>query len=364
MSFFNYFAAEDDEMSTGTNASSETEENPNYDTIDPDYKLNIPPSIHEGPEIKIEDFDQIKLTKHLCEGDSAIRLLLTGKAENQVHANQDFFGRDGKFLNYFFIPKLIFQNTSKELISVIEITAEYQYIDGTWRDCEDVKISPAVSDEDSINEWLPNTTINLEPLKVITYALRVDVQVHGNPGYNNERRSRAHKNLPQPFKIRLHLQDSENKTVSLIVEQLNEPLNITTKEKLIKAWNFTDVIAFLYADDCIQEERYWALIHSEDAFKIQFSFGNNLSSHQTKYLNKELIRKLYNEAKKNRLTEIVLNDWNNTWSTSIALFDKKTFNLYGIRIQLKTETSKTIETILLPLEKIKEGFATENSTTD
>jgi hypothetical protein len=148
------------------------------------------------------------------------------------------------------------------------------------------------------------------------------------------------------------------------VEQLNEPLNLTTKEKLIKAWDFTDIIAFLYADDCNQDERYWALIHCEDTFKLQFSFGNTLSSHETKYLNTELIRQLYNEAKKNQLTQIVLTDWNNEWRTSIALFDKKTFNLYGVRIELTTATSKTIETILLPLDKIKEGFATENSTTD
>jgi hypothetical protein len=347
-----------------TPANLETEEDPDYNEIDQDYKSNIPPGIHEGPEIKTPNIGQIKLTKHTCQGDSAIRLLLTGKAEHQVYANQEYFGRNGKFQNYFFISKLIFQNTSEELITVLEITAQYEDTNGTWCDCEDVKISPADVDEGSTYKWLPNTTLNLEPSKAITFALRVDVQINGEPGHDDLHRTRAHKSLPQPFKIRLQVQDTKNKTVSLVVEQLNEPLNLPTKEKLIEAWNYTDVIAFIYADDCDMDERYWALVHCENKFKLRFSFGDSLSYNETKFLSRGLIKQLYNKAKKNALTQIVITDWNNDWRKSTALFDSKTFHLYAIQIELTTATSKTIETVLLPLDKVKEIFAAENSETD
>ncbi len=363
MPFSDCFSAEDDAMSTAleaTDAASESEEDPNYDAIDQGYTLNKSSIIHEQSKIKTKSFDQMKLTKHVYVGDSAVRLILLGNAENQVYANQEYLARNGNFLNHFFIPKLIFKNTSKEPISVLEITAQYEDTDGTWRDCQNVKISPAATSY----KWLPNTKVNLGPLKAIRFALRVDVQVNGKPGLDNEHRARAHKNLPQPFRIRLHLQDAENKTVTIIVEQLNGPLELPTKEKLMEKWNYTDVIAFVYADDCDADERYWALVHCEEKYKLRFSFGNSLSYSETKYLDPWLIRQLYNEAKKNALTEIILADWNNEWRTNVALFDEKTFNLYGFRIELTTATSKTIETILLPLDKIKEGFAAENSTTE
>jgi len=287
-----------------------------------------------------------------------VRLLLTGKGKNRnVHANQEWFQRDGKFLNYFFVPTLVFQNTSKEPISILELTGEYEDCEGNWCECENVTIGSTASDHATQYQWLPSTTVNLEPLKLTTFAVRIDVQVHGEPGSTNEQRSRAHKSLPQPFKIRLHLQDTEGKTASLIVEQLNDPLVLPTKERIAKQFGYEDIIAFVYADDCNKDERYWVAVYYEDKSKLRFSFGHSLSSSETKYLDTWLIRKFCNEAKKSGLTEIVLTEWNHDWRTMTALFDKETFILFGVRVELKTNTSKTIETILLPLDKIRERLA-------
>jgi hypothetical protein len=305
----------------------------------------------------------MKLTKHVYLGDSVVRLLLLGNIENQVYAKQQYRAQNGKFLNYFFIPKLILKNTSKQLISVREITAQYEDTDRTWRQCRSVKISRATSDKVTSYKWLRKTTVDLEPLKSTTFVLRVGVQVNGKPGLDHEHRARAHKTLPQPFRIRIHVQDMENKTVSLILEQLNEPLELPTKEKLMKIWNYTDIIAFVYADDRDEVQRYWAFVHYEEKSKLRFSFGNSLSHSETKYLDTWLIRQLCNQAKRNELTEIILADWNNEWRTNIALFDPaKSFNLYAFRIELTTATSGKKETILLPVDKITQALATENST--
>jgi hypothetical protein len=363
---FFWFLAED-EISNGLEATdaAEVEEEPNYDAINVDNISNIPSDVHEGPEIKVVSIDPTTINKHTCEGNSAVRLLLTGKGKNRnVDTNQEWFQRDGKFLNYFFIPSLVFQNTSKEPISILELTGEYEDSEGNWCECEDVKIGPIVSDDAAQYEWLPSTTVNLEPLKLTTFAVRIDVQVHGEPGSNNAQRMRAHKSLPQPFKMRLHLQDTEGKTASIIVEQLNDPLVLPTKERIAKQLDCEDIIAFVYADDYNKDERYWVAVHYEDKSKLRFSFGYGLSGYETKYLDTWLIKKFCNEAKKSGSTEIVLTEWNHDWRTMTALFDKETFLLFGVRIELKTDTSKTIETILLPLDKIKERFTIDKLESD
>ena len=338
-------------------ADTEAQAEPNYDAFDGDHISEIPSDIHEGPEIKIVTIDPTTITKHTCEGNSAVRLLLTGKGGHRnVHPNQQMWAQDGKFFNYFFIPTLVLRNTSKEPISILELTGEYEDSEGNWSECQNVKVGPPLPDGVKEYTWLPDTTVNLEPLKLTTLAVRVDVLVHGVPAPTFEHRARAHKSLPQPFKIRLHIQDTEGKTTSLIVEQANDPLILPTKERLIKNFDWKDVIAFVYADDCNKDERYWVSVHYEDKSELRFNLGDDLSGYQTEYLGKQLIKKYCNDAKKTASTEIVVTEWDRSWIAVTTLFDKKTFILYGLRIELKTDTSRTVETILLPFVQIKERF--------
>ncbi|CAM4900897.1 unnamed protein product [Rotaria socialis] len=344
---------------------AELQEELNYEGFNVDCTSKMVPNIHEGPEIKIVNIDQTQINKHTCEGDSVVRLLLTGKGKDRnIQANQDSFRHDGEFLNYFFIPKLVFHNKSKQPISIIELSGEYEDSHGNWCECHDIKLSPALSENDENYNWLPNTTLNLEPLKLTTFAVRVDVKVKGTPGSSNKHRMRAHKSLPQPFKIRLTLQDTEGKTASLIVEQANEQFVLPTKEIAMKTFDFEDVVAFVYADDCDGDERYWVVIYYEDKSKLRFSFGYGLNGYETKYLDTWLIKDFCNQAKKTAATEIVLDEWNHDWRTITALFDKETFILFGFRIELKTDTSKTRETVLLPLDKLRERLAIEKLEPD
>ncbi|CAF3311485.1 unnamed protein product [Rotaria socialis] len=344
---------------------AELQEELNYEGFNVDCTSKMVPNIHEGPEIKIVNIDQTQINKHTCEGDSVVRLLLTGKGKDRnIQANQDSFRHDGEFLNYFFIPKLVFHNKSKQPISIIELSGEYEDSHGNWCECHDIKLSPALSENDENYNWLPNTTLNLEPLKLTTFAVRVDVKVKGTPGSSNKHRMRAHKSLPQPFKIRLTLQDTEGKTASLIVEQANEQFVLPTKEIAMKTFDFEDIVAFVYADDCDGDERYWVVIYYEDKSKLRFSFGYGLNGYETKYLDTWLIKDFCNQAKKTAATEIVLDEWNHDWRTITALFDKETFILFGFRIELKTDTSKTRETVLLPLDKLRERLAIEKLEPD
>lgn len=325
-----------------------------------DYRSKVPPAIHEGPAINNVDIDPDKLNKNTCEGDSMVRLMLTGKGDDRrVRANQDWFARDDKFINYFFIPKLIFHNTSKEPISIIEISGEYENFDGKWCECHSIKIGPSLSDGAEEYTWFPNTTLNLNPANLSTFAVRADIQIHGEPGGSNVHRMRAHRSLPQPLKIRLRLQDTEGKATSLIVEQVNEPFILPTKEILMKQFNYQDVIAFIYADDCEMELREWVTVWYEDKSKLRISFGNSTSFCETKYVDVWLIAKLCSEAKKAGLAEIAVTQFNNDQRIITALFDTNTFILYGFRIELKTKTSRTVETVLPSLDKIKERFAEE-----
>ena len=352
-------------MEANDNAE-ELEEKPDYGSINIDHSSVLPSSIREGPEIKIAHIDITKINKHVCEGDSTVRLLLTGKKgkNQQVHANQETFSRNGTFLNYFFISTVVIQNKSKEPIAILELSGEYEDSKGNWCPCEDVKLAPAATDGTGESHWLSNTSVNLEPLKLATFTVRADVQVHGKSGSNNEQRRRAHQSLPQPCKIRLQLHDTEGKTTSLIVEQVNDPLDLPTKEKVKEKFDCEDLIAFIYADDCDQQERYWVAVYCEDKSKLRISFGYGLSGYETRYLDTWLIKKLCNEAKQTASREIVLTEWNHTWRNMTALFDRKTFVLLGIRVELKTETSKAIETILLPLDKIRERFTIEELEPD
>ncbi|CAF4616147.1 unnamed protein product, partial [Rotaria socialis] len=115
---------------------AELQEELNYEGFNVDCTSKMVPNIHEGPEIKIVNIDQTQINKHTCEGDSVVRLLLTGKGKDRnIQANQDSFRHDGEFLNYFFIPKLVFHNKSKQPISIIELSGEYEDSHGNWCEC-------------------------------------------------------------------------------------------------------------------------------------------------------------------------------------------------------------------------------------
>jgi hypothetical protein len=325
----------------------------------------IPPPKRLGPEIDVDKDANKKLTKHECEGESAVRMAYG--STNTVTTYQDSYSSENEtFRQHFVITHIKFFKKSNDnlsershektstSISVINLTVLYQTDDESWCECEDTAIAPiALRNEEP--RWLADSVINIEPDKLVSCAIKGMIHVKGQPGRDNTRRKRIHKNLSQPFKLKIIIQDNFNKHCSLIVEQLNKPLEFDTSASFAKynQSSINDLLAFVYADDCELDERYFMAIYlnKENQIVINSNHGYSIT------LERKNIRTMEFNAKQNNTTEVSFDSLYHQSGTqekkAIGLFDSKTFMFYAIRLEISTKTSKTEETVLLPLEKIR-----------
>jgi len=323
---------------------------------------NIPPPKRLGPEIDVNKDANKTITKHECEGDSLVRMAYG--STNTVTAYQDSYSSDhGTFRQHFNITHINFfkKSTDNESeivhekpISVVDVTVLYQTDDESWCKCEDIAIAPiALRNEEP--RWLADSVISVEPDKLISFVIKGWIQVKGEPGKDNVRRRRIHKNLPQPFKLKIVIKDNFNKQCSLIVEQLNKPLEFDTSISFLKynQSSINDLLAFVYADDCELDERIFLAIYLNKENQIVIKSDHSLSI----TLERKHIRTMEFNAKQNKTTEVSFDSIYYQYDTRekkvIGLFDSETFMFYAIRLEISTKTSKTEETILLPVEKIK-----------
>jgi hypothetical protein len=323
---------------------------------------NIPSPKRLGPQIDVNKDANKKITKHECEGESAVRMAYG--STNTVTAYQDLSSSDnGTFRQNFIITHINFfkkstDNQSEILpekpISVVNITVLYQTADESWCACEDIAIAPiALRNEEP--RWLADSVISIEPDKLISFVIKGCIQIKGEPGRDNFRRRRIHKNLPQPFKLKIVIKDNFTKQCSLIVEQLNKSLEFDTSTSFVKynQSSINDLLAFVYADDCELDERIFLAIYLNKENQLVINSNNSSSI----ILERKNIRTMEFNAKQNKTTEVsfdsIYYQYGKQEKKAIGLFDSETFIFYAIRLELSTKTSKTEETILLPVEKIK-----------
>jgi hypothetical protein len=328
---------------------------------------NIPPPKRSGPEIDIDKDANKTITKHECEGESLVRMVYGGA--NTVKTYQDSFSSgNGTFCQHFLITHINFlkkssdnlqKNTSSspdKPISVVNIVVLYQTEDGSWRECEDIAIAPiALRDEEP--RWLADSVINIEPDKLVSYMIKASVSVKGEPGRDNAQRRRVHKKFPQPLKLQIITKDNFNKRCSLIVEQLNKPLDVTTSSSF-QSSSFTEssineLLAFVYADNCECDERSYLAVYLNKKNHVVFSSSNCGSiTYERRH-----IRTMEFNAKQNKTTEVPIDlaSYQHGIETkkAIGLFDPETFMLYAIRLEVTTATSYSEETVILPVEKIQ-----------
>lgn len=328
----------------------------------------IPLAKREGPEIDINQHRDKTITKYECEGNSLVRM--TYGSTNTVTVYQDLHvSDDGTFLQHFVITHITF---SKKLsdpsdilhkehlasinrpISVVNLTVFYHANDGLWHECEDIAIAPiALRNEEP--RWLADSIINIEGEKIISFVIKGCFRVQGKPGRDNATRKRIHKNLPQPFQLKIVITDNFNNQSSLIVEQLNKLLEYDTSESFLKynQSSINDLLAFVYADDCDNDERIFMAIYLDKENYLVIKSGHNYSIS----LDQKNIRTMEFNAKKDKTTEIsfdsIYYQYEKQEKKAIALFDPETYMFYAIRFEISTITSHTEETILLPLEKIQ-----------
>ncbi|CAF0978405.1 unnamed protein product [Adineta steineri] len=223
-----------------------------------------------------------------------------------------------------------------------------------WRECQDVAIAPIpIRNEEP--RWLTESVINIQPDKLISFTIRGTLRVKGDIGLDNAARERMHRSLPQPFKFKIVVTDSSGKQCSLIIEQLNKPLDPLTRESFIydEKSNIGEFLAFTYADDVEQEKRLYAGIFINKLGELVVK----ISGSYTGAYDRKIIRAMQYHAKQNKTPEVDLDgttyDLYDTHGRAIAIFDPETYMFYAVRLELTTKTSKTVETVLIPVEKIK-----------
>ena len=322
----------------------------------------IPSPKRVGPEIDVDRDANKKITKHECEGDSSIQMACGNTNKITAHQNS-YRSENGTFRQHFVITHINFFKKSTDNqsevsqtkpLSVVNVNVLYQATDGTWCECEDIAIAPiALRDEEPL--WLANSIINIEPDKLVSYVIKGSIVVKGHPGRDNARRNRIHHNLPQPFKLKIIVQDNSNKQCSLVVEQLNKPLDIDTSASFTKynQSSINEFLAFVYADDCENDERIFLAIYLDTENRIVINSDHSFSI----ILDRKNIRTIEFNAKQNNTIEVpfdsIYYQHDNREKKAIGLFDPETFMFYAIRLEVSVNTSKSEETVLLPIEKIK-----------
>ncbi|CAF4474091.1 unnamed protein product, partial [Rotaria sp. Silwood2] len=299
--------------------------------------------IHEGPQIN-DEISEIIPKKYLSEGDSVIRLINQSK---EIECNQDLYNRNGRFYNSFTFPHFIFHNTSSEFVGILQLSAEYENIcdnSNKWISCQLI-----------INQ--DQQIINIDPNKLVLCSIIIKIELNGSPEVDSQHRFRAHHLLSQPLKLKINIEDTKMKHSSLILEQINRPLNLPTLKKLIDPLNISqsNILGFVSADDCLIEIRYFALVYysnDDEKYSIQFSFGCDLYGLRSPLWDKQHIKELQKIAKQEKKSKLIVHEHVfNPFIHCLALFDNQ-YRLQAIKIKIKTNTSMTIQIIPLPIKQI------------
>jgi len=125
---------------------------------------------------------------------------------------------------------------------------------------------------------------------------------------------------------------------------------------LIEKLNISEsnILGFVWCDDCSIDVRYFSLIYysNNENNLLQFSFGCDLSSCHLPSWDKQYVQKLQKTARKQNKNELIVHeDVFNSFINCKALFDQQ-FKLQAIQIKIKTNTSTTEQTIPLPIKHI------------
>jgi hypothetical protein len=324
-------------------------------------KKTIPPPSRTGPVLD-NNIPTAKIEKHECEGDSSIRM--TQGKQSSVEVSQELSTSTNTLLNSVAITDIIISKKSIVLpeilthkrsapadkpITITEAHIQYQWHSGKWLDCEN-NTQILVSTSQDGRQKVVTRMLDIEPDKLVLVTIQGTIQIQGNPSINYINSIRAHKSLPQPLKLKIIVTDSQSKTCSLIVEQINAPFQLITSESFLKdkQKDVDKLIAFIYADDCEYEERlYLAVYITKDK---RLNIGDKST---TAYMDKSQMHTMQLKAKKSGKIEELIDYISNSNRKATALFDPETYLLYAIRIELTTTTSKTVETVLLPLDEIQ-----------
>eukprot|EP00818_Percolomonas_sp_WS_P005261 CAMPEP_0117438172 /NCGR_PEP_ID=MMETSP0759-20121206/1916_1 /TAXON_ID=63605 /ORGANISM="Percolomonas cosmopolitus, Strain WS" /LENGTH=723 /DNA_ID=CAMNT_0005229855 /DNA_START=2484 /DNA_END=4656 /DNA_ORIENTATION=+ len=308
-----------------------------------EYKL---PKVMErsGPEIDMTPPPTAQI--HKSSGESVVDMYCGDGPK--VNIAQAMFAREGRFTCYFTLTNCTFHNTSDEIIAILKTTMEYQDTTGKWQPLENVRIGEQYQSgwNTQFNWQEGGTNFNMLESSTTTLGIIGAVDVEGEPGSDNNARTRIPKSFPQPLKLRVTIHDKDSKTKSLIVEKSNPPKDVPTKQYLESNWK-AKICDFVFCDDAEKDERlYFATYLSGRAAVLRIS--GTYYTWDSNY-----IKSLEYAAKDAKTTEQVqenLSTSNGSDTRQITLlFDAANeYRLYGLRVTLTTATSTITQEIPIP----------------
>ena len=332
-----------------------------------ELQASIPPAKRAGPEIDLQRATSAKINRHECEGESSVRMACGNT--NTILPYQSILSSEEKILRQeitlthiifskkpTILPEILQQKRSapaEKPISVTSLALFYQNHDGGWKECSDVMIAPVTVRNDQ-PRWLTDSVIHLEPDKLFSFLIRGSFSVRGDVGRDNSTRQRIHRSLPQPFRLKIVATDNFGKQSWLIIEHVNKPLQLETREQFIRQnqSSMKEMLAFLYADDCELEERIYLGIYIDKENNLVVK---NSNSYYCSF-ERRAIRTFEYQARQNQKTEVSLDSLGyHAYSNDckvFLLFDSVTKLFYAIRGELTTQTSKTEETIFVPIANL------------
>lgn len=214
--------------------------------------LSVPPlpSISSwGPSLDVSDAPTV--TVHRQQGSVLNGCTLSLQGDLEVSSS--FYSRDGWFHQYL-SGRLILMNPSSSPVLVSRIWAEYESSDGKW--CES---APASSNTDDL------IGVRVDAFQAHKCSVTCGIKVLGEPGGDNAARSRIHRSLPQPLKVRFHVDFADGGKLSIIGEKVNPKVELPTKEQMEKDHNVR-ILHWAVCDDVFSETRHFVYVyHDGDA---------------------------------------------------------------------------------------------------
>jgi len=233
-----------------------------------------------------------KISDALSKSTGTLPLDVTENTKPEVEMGQ--YDKNGGLDNYF-MSNFDLINLGNEVLAITKVSAQYETADGQWVNMT----SPVELGRRSgfyNYSWGKENRFNLNPLGQMQLAICCGIAIKG-PVFDRERRS--HQSLPQPLKIKFTFEDAQKRTCSIIVEHVNTPRQLVTRESTEKGYRKAEY--WIQCDDTDLEARLFAgafLDDKQERVELRCCSGN------TVYLYRKTFKKYVYKAVQGNQSEV------------------------------------------------------------
>jgi len=247
---------------------------------------------------------------------------------------------NGCFLNNFFCTFRL-TNKSEKIIMITKVTSEYQNFDGSWKIMES-SLCYRRGFRDYAHQ--DGESFTVQPFSQIDLSTKSKISICAAQ-YCRQRR--AHKSLPQPFFIRTTFFDVNNNEQSIILKQVNSPLDAVKKEE--RLGKDRKLLFWTECDDVDMECRIFAEVFLPNS-GTHLEVATQTSS--TFYITTSNLRKYAYLACCAQKEEIEIEDLqmdsNHCIAKVYAVVDLKSGRTFALKFYLQTTTSSVLEYFRIP----------------